>query len=108
MQAFYIVLTKIRATLDLDEDQFFAAGILDAVCRSKGDINRAPGFDDDLAALESHFRRSGNDHPMFRATFMSLVTEPSFWQNLDTFNLVVGSFIQDRKASPGALIDNHK
>ena len=67
LQAHNVVFAEITSALDLDKDQIFVAGVLNAMRRADRNVNRFTGADRDLATVERDPGSSFDDEPVLRA-----------------------------------------
>src|SRR5580704_1697384 len=101
LEAHDIVLAKVRAVLDLDEDDRHRAVVLAAVCLTDGDVDAAAGAEVVLDAVEDHRRLTAHDEPVLGALGVELVTQSLAGRDDDPLDLVVeGRVIQHQVTTP--------
>src|SRR5262245_9886686 len=65
LQAFDVVLSKIRAPLNFDEDEDLGSRIFDAVRNSSRNINGCSGLQNRVLAINGHTSGPDDNHPVF-------------------------------------------
>src|SRR5687768_4132479 len=68
------------------------------------DVDRGPGRDGNVGAVERHDPVAPDDEPVLRPALVTLVAQPLTREHLDAFHLVVGRVLQDGVAAPRALV----
>jgi hypothetical protein len=62
-----VVFAEIIASLHFDENEICVRGVLNSMCSADRNVDRFTRMNEDLFAVASHFRRSLNYEPVFRA-----------------------------------------
>jgi len=99
-----IVLTKIGADLDFDENKRLRTGVSDSVQPSDRNIDRFADVDITHLTVEDQLTRTVDDEPMFGTMRMTLVAETFVWLYDDLFYLVAVGTTQNRVATPRTLL----
>jgi hypothetical protein len=105
LQAHDVVFAEIIASLNLDKDQIFVAGVFNAVGGADSDIDRLAGADSDLTTVECDTSCSFDDEPVLGALRVFLVTESLTRQHLDTFNLERACLFEHGVTAPWSPIE---
>ena len=102
-----VILSEVGSPLNLDEDQLYAAGILNPVRRTGRNVHGAACRHCNLASVKRDFRLTGHDHPVFRALRVLLVTEALLRQDLDALDLVAVRFVEYGEVAPRTFVMCH-
>jgi hypothetical protein len=105
-QADNVVFAEIFAGLDFDEDQQVLAGVEDAVGRFLGDIHGLSRIQGDFFALQSNYRPSPDDHPVFGPLLVFLVAQPLSGKDFDPLYFVSLLLLKNFETTPGTFIHN--
>jgi len=98
-----IVLTKVGADLDFDENERLGAGVADSVQTTDGNIDRFADVDITWLTVEDQLTRTADDEPMFGTMSMALVAETFVRLDDDLFHLVAVGTTQHRVTAPGTF-----
>lgn len=100
-EAFDVILPKIVAALDFDENERFVTNVGDAMFGAEGNEKNLASTMISFNIVEREAGTAGNDHPKLFSTLMTLVREPRAWIHRDALHLMrIGTF-EDIVPAPG-------
>lgn len=103
-EPFNVILTKIIAALDFDENERCVDDVLNAMLCANGDVKYRTRDMFCVDIVEREACAAGNNHPKLFPTLMALVGQPRTGIHRDALHLMRIGALEDVVSTPGSDI----